>query len=905
MTKFSILTAGMLMATSAFSISAAQMEKATTVVSGISGAIMDGGINTSASYMVLTWGEGNPVHFVDGATPTFTLTEPGKDPAESKSIALGKPLNATQQPSDYVTLTLSKYAGLSAVQYTVELPGGIIEDAQGNPNQAQTFTFTLVPYSDTIGAKAFTYTPPQSETSYDASYNPLPAPFYSPAELSNVSISLEGGNLQLANQGGDVTAYITYGQNTIMNDKVTADNGQIYIDLSSLEKGNWAINIPQAFIKAEKGGKMQINQSLTMYYVVTGDLMPLNGEVTYPTADVLTSMSYLVVDFGVPVRMEANAPAVTCTKGSQSYPATAKVVMDSQKNYTLRIDLAQEIKEPGTYTITIPEGVVTNGQYKNSPMTFNYTVMPYMENYQVSPENTEISVAEAAQIAITFPDATTIEPLTDNWQNPTAVIKEYGKDNIEETLTLNKNILIEGNKVKIVLDDIKQLNYEITIPANILSISGGYTNPKIVLNYSVWDGMEEALILHAPVNEGLAPDNTEILLTWGYQTISSTDSFAASVIPTSTNAKSFAVDAEDMEIITVKDPEGSETENNALYLNLTNALKEFLATSPSSKTVNLVIPSGIVTNSDGQINPLTILKFSAYLEVPEEFNCVEDKDKPGFYNISWGNYVNWMSVSSGFTLTLTASDGSVTVINKTSSSTPDPGSFNSTSVTNEMGNSTNVITMNLSEMPADVYRLYVPSGIARMNINGAYSPDYVNKYSYTTLIIGDGGISDQQMDEGTHQVVDNILSVNWDNFAKIAFTDPAYQIEFTQPIGYCNVIVSAADGAPVEIPAVINSNGTNYWLEADLTEALENLDDANYTVEIPEGVVMNMSGLVNPKQVIEEKHSSIGDLEESHNSIIRVYNLQGVNVLNCKTPQELRNLPAGIYIIDGKKTVVR
>lgn len=903
MSKISIFASGFLMAGVAMTANAASMGPASTV-SGYNNAVVDGGYVTSAYYMVLTWGENNPVHFTEDPSPYFIFSEPDKEEVELTTIALGTPDKVSSEPSDYITLSLGyKY---TAGVYTIELPAGIIADEDGNLNESQTFTYNLLSYSDLVGGygKEFTFTPSQSATSYDDNGQIIPSPFYTPQELSDLRISYPGYNMELANQGAKVTAYVDYFNQIDITDKASDMDGQISLNLEEMESGTWTINIQQGFIKAEKDGKFYINAAITLTYIITGDPEPLKGELMFPTANYLTSLSYIEVNFGQPIKLLADAPAVTCTMGEKDYPAVAKVIMDNQKNYRLKIDLGGELIEPGTYKINIPKEVVTNGKYNNEAMSFEFLVMPYIENFEITPtNNTTISVADAEKIMITFPDASSVVAFEENWKDPKVVIKEYGQADVEESLTLDKNISVEGNKIIISMEDIRQLDYVITIPAGIFSISGGYANPEIILNYSIWDGMEEPVVLQAPYEGGTAPADTEILLSWNYQAITSTDTFGAMLQVG--NSQIIPVNPEDLKIVSIQGDENENVENNALYINLTNSLNEYLESSPSNRTVSLIIPAGIVENEDGKINPLRIFKFNVYLTVPEPFACEESEEDPGIYYISWGDYVNWASsFGTDVTLTLKNQEGTKFVLNQQSGTVPAPGSFVKTTVKNENGDN-NVIAMNLSEMEDGVYLLYVPSGMMRMNINGSYSPDYTNMFEYTTVIVGNGGVSDNFMEEGEYQINNSIFTINWEDNSRIDFTNPLYEVIYTQPYAFGYIFVSDGENDPVEIPAYITKNNSTYSLEADLSLAVEDGKElGEIEIEIPEGLVMNVEGDVNPYQKIIEKSSTIYDVIETSDQLIKVYNLQGVMMIECKNPLDLKKLPKGIYIINGKKQLI-
>ena len=55
----------------------------------------------------------------------------------------------------------------------------------------------------------------------------------------------------------------------------------------------------------------------------------------------------------------------------------------------------------------------------------------------------------------------------------------------------------------------------------------------------------------------------------------------------------------------------------------------------------------------------------------------------------------------------------------------------------------------------------------------------------------------------------------------------------------------------------------------------------------------------------ETDFSGIEDITINEKSGYNVYNLQGVQVLRTDNPEMINALPAGIYIVNGKKMVVK
>lgn len=83
---------------------------------------------------------------------------------------------------------------------------------------------------------------------------------------------------------------------------------------------------------------------------------------------------------------------------------------------------------------------------------------------------------------------------------------------------------------------------------------------------------------------------------------------------------------------------------------------------------------------------------------------------------------------------------------------------------------------------------------------------------------------------------------------------------------------------------------------------LENVEDIK-NCKVIAMIIDNMSGLiVNGVKTSISGTTGVGELAEDADGVIRVYNPQGLKVLETKDASALKNLPKGIYIINGKKT---
>lgn len=129
------------------------------------------------------------------------------------------------------------------------------------------------------------------------------------------------------------------------------------------------------------------------------------------------------------------------------------------------------------------------------------------------------------------------------------------------------------------------------------------------------------------------------------------------------------------------------------------------------------------------------------------------------------------------------------------------------------------------------------------------------------------------------------VTINWGDYA-IAHNE-AVDGEVT--------VTSDIEGEPVVAEVKIENNSIVVTFEKEFVETI------NLTVNIPEGYVfVGEEGAVNAAQTITLSYTGVG-LVSVDSALGQVYNLQGVKINVQKTSE----LPAGLYIIDGKKVVIR
>lgn len=759
------------------------------------GTPVEGSYVTSADYLWVEWDE--DLTFVEGVTPYFTLQKNDDQPEKFENtvyesyqakITLGSPYNyPLYESSKYLVFSLGYlYAPENNGKYTLSIPAGIVQNSAGDTNPEQSITFYVVS-ALTSYSENFTVNPIQSQ---GPDYN-----FYTAAELGTVTLGWE--NVTIEGTGnGEVSAYIDYYDQQNITDNVSFSQGKMVLNLSSLTTGSWTISIPQGFIKgSDDEGTNYTNSSFTLAYTIAnGDTALGKGEITSPASPYGNYFYYADLSYGQPIKLVDDAPTVTLGNNDETINLTASIVVDYSNNYVLRVqNPSGYLEDAGKYTLTVPAGVVTNGNYQNEAFTCDFYVYTTDNNYVAVPaDHTTVGTEELQRITVTFPDAETISRIEDNWTDFTLTTINYGVSREESQLKWEENISIEGNAIVIEIPNIQQLEYEIKIPAFDFIVGEGGTNPQIYLYYTAWDGMPEPIALQAP--NAKSTQDVVVELTWDYQTITATDDFGVK-LTYGYYEEPLEVSAGLYQLTHVDDPDGVATDPNlynALHINLTPVLEEYLENNTSSTAVSftLTVPAGIVVNGLDQVNPKSQFTFTVYPAIDVE-PIFEETSTPGVYALYWED-VTWMSSFTG-NLTLTGEGEEYTF-----------------------------------QQDDDYYATVPAEG---MFMSGYLDPD---NYSGRAILINFNGLDF----EGRYSlnVPEGFVAVNFNG----SWTD------------YINPAMS--------LSIILNGDGT-----------------------VGVGSISN----------------------DNLNGDIRVYNLNGINVLNSSNASDLNSLPNGIYVVNGKKVVIR
>lgn len=750
---------------------------------------VEGSFVTSASMVCFEWED--DLHFTKGEKIYFTLQRNEEEPVEYNNegdnycIILGSPYWwYGEESSNSVFFTFDKTS--VAGEYTITIPAGILQNENGDTNPSQTLTFYIV---GTLYENKAKILPAQSVDVYNEETNKtIPAPFYKASELNNVTLEWEGISLALSGTG-TVVVNGSGKENEIENENVKVeDNNKLSLNLSNLSDGLWNVTIPAGFIKGEDtSGSTYINGEINLKYIIQNEATPFTEvTMTTPTSTYSTYFDIAQFNFGQPIMLKENAPEVTLTSGSSNFTLSPTIMVQSGK-YELRLSSSVQIQTPGEYTLTVPAGLVTNGTYENSQITKTFHLFSYDTNYEVTPQNnTTVTTEDLAKIIITFPNATTISAITNNWRDIQLSVNDGSSINYN-TLNLDSEVFVKGNSIEIQIPNIQEYSYTISIPSLDFQLSETTANYNIELYYKAWNGMADAIVLQGP-GQRTTP-NVEVELTWDYQTLNlGTDQN----ISLTSYGDPIPVPSDLIQLKNIVNPDNQNSatnKNNALYINLTPVLAEYMASQLSYKNFVLSIPAGFVTNETGQANPAKTISFAVYPVIPEEMEF-EETETEGVYVFYW-NYVSWMSPTLQGNLTLTGKDIEEIILKESSA--------------------------------RDVEDLQT----------GEYMLDYI--------------------DTEYGEVKAFYVNLNYD-------LNGYYELNI--PAGFI-------------------------WVD---------LDYLNVTDVINEEI--NMQILIGT--------SKIENLSTTQNDgILRVYNLQGVNVMNATDSKSLNSLEPGIYIVNGKKVAIR
>lgn len=189
----------------------------------------------------------------------------------------------------------------------------------------------------------------------------------------------------------------------------------------------------------------------------------------------------------------------------------------------------------------------------------------------------------------------------------------------------------------------------------------------------------------------------------------------------------------------------------------------------------------------------------------------------------------------------------------------------------------------------------IPGGI--IESSSGPNPDQEVKMTYYMLFPAQPtGVLAEDVVTFTWPGLVAMLSVNWNNTKPITLTGESNN--FIEDLKYDE---KADDSAPVSIV------GKNVCINLGMLD----LEYGNYTINIPaEYFYITYQGMIdylNQATTYDFNYDETSGISFINQGVevVKVYNLQGVKVFEGKDVDGMKNLPSGIYVINGKKVVIK
>ena len=316
-----------------------------------------------------------------------------------------------------------------------------------------------------------------------------------------------------------------------------------------------------------------------------------------------------------------------------------------------------------------------------------------------------------------------------------------------------------------------------------------------------------------------------------------------------------------------------------------------------SGTLNIKIDEGVVTTTTGEINPAFDLTY--YLGGKDVISpCVFDPEDGAIFYVGEDNKVtmSWPEVyNDNGTLYHGAYQATGIEAGKAFYDTYDEDG-NRTRINVPGGAMTIVdgnVVLDISDLPVGVYSLTVGQGAIMLG------EDAINAEIYYNFSIEEKEVPADPTESDIDPTItldpeNNIITISYDG----------NDLEITDD---WSLTITDSEGNVTNVPADKVSIDDKGNLVIDLNEL--GLEGAgNYTLILGEySVLIDEDGTItyNPALVYEFKTSAIAILTADGSKSWKVYNMNGMNVLNTDNAGDLNQLEKGLYIINGKKVLVK
>lgn len=667
------------------------------------------------------------------------------------------------------------------------------------------------------------------------------------------------------------------------------------------------VAVPGGYQTAAYSGRFDIDPTMK-YPVEIYTLNPAAETTVEEISEVLVSFSE-ISNSAMFSNYEFRNATFTC--GDETVEAIITYDFNSEECRVMKVTPVDSDEEPkaiktkGDWTMTIEAGTFVYDGNDSPEITATFTVEPKEIEYTLTPEKGTVKVLSTIKVA--FPGVTTITETEES-------VEVEGET---QTVNISANIKLEGpeydktpSEVKVVnaTDDepayaeisftsvLNEGDYTLTIPANAFTLDGA-ESPVISATYTYkpdWKLTPTPGTTVASLDEFTLefPEATTV------EFIGSSTSFALSDLTDNEGYGSQNFDCEEV----------------AGAAHPTFTIKNAMTVKPASGNYKFYIDGGAFS-VDGEENAeiyaeyvLDIPASAEYIRIPEEETIIYTSE------LEWGQmfgvaFDGGMTIanadSSKVKLTHTDAEGTETEI----SLDPDQGQiwFGYDDAPGYEGYKSVIVMaypVELGTYTLDIEAgAFTISGEACPAISESWTVVEDKKFEFETEPSKDGVKNDET--SGKTSSLEEI-SVFIGGATKVDITNPNGATLTGTNSNYQETGTISVVAAPqVRMRAEGTTSGIEVKVSFDTTQIEDN---ANYIFSMEPGTLKIDDLYDSP--AIEKTYSldtttGLWILFADENGNVTVYTLDGKAVMQNKPASQLRELEKGVYIINGKKTIVK
>lgn len=800
---------------------------------------------------------------------------------------------------------LALYSLENGDEVSIHFNEGIAKDATGNVTPAINYSFTHFDLNETVTTPTFD---PVSGSSFDAGKGSIIVTWEGyKVETINKNIATKPIFMTKNGSNGDVSNQVEL---TSLSE-ITED-GSLKLNIPPTDAGSYNLTISEGAVafddktmnKEYVGYTFTINESTATYPSAT--VTPATG-ATLTSLEEAQKVTYSWEGVNITLNEKSDNDIEVFVneipqEGFEAYLTKGGVKTTETTGDGFVIDLSSiEGLAGGVYNVILPMGYVlvspSEGEGEplwNEEVNTSYTVL-------VAP-TPQVSPASGAQYKTTD----NLTNVTVSWpgcyftvndaKTPSLTIdgQAYsGNLNVTTDWTREEVENYVGNVVTVNLStiDIQPGEYVLTIPAGYVNLAGPYgsqtvESQEVTVSFTVISATMSQQATQVDTEVAIDDPYAGIELTWPEE-VSFVDPENVSVPVKFGGQVAGTLTADNIQIVP-----GGPVEPGIATLAATDRgetmfllLSEDILTQKGQYTISL--PEGLVENSLGQVNTAqditflcTVLEVGVVTSTQTEFTAKKDV----------------------VTFTITFADATEVKVNESAESAPLMVYSNTSDVVYDeefdwedegvLTIKDNTIVINLgSQLAAGSYSFSLREGAVLVDgmKNGS-----IDDYAFSVV---DPEVKYLEVDP---TVIPDPKQDSVEPFTVVSLTWPGYSIELNKE----NTVSATFDGEDVE--AIVEGNSLLFRVEAAETKNFSLVIPVNYVVatSLADDETYFNKALTLVFAVDADTEGIVGIAADA-NGFFNVVNINGVKVLSTKDASAVKNLAKGIYIINGKKVVVR